>query len=454
MTRVQPGETMTQRISNTLTVMLLALAFLTFPAIVAARAAVDIQEITTDKGIKVWLVEDYTVPIISVRFAFKGGSVQDPAGKEGLTTLMSGLFDEGAGDLDADAFQERLDDVGAEIGFTAGQDVVLGQMRTLADERANAFELLSLAVNSPRFDEEPVNRIRSQMLTGIQREMRDPEALGQQAYAKALYGDHPYARRAGGTLESLPAITQEDLKTLHKRTFARSNFYIAVVGAIDAETLKGELDRVFGELPQQAELTEIPFVEPKLDQVVLYPYDLPQSTLQMTYPGIDRNDPEFFPAFLMNHILGGGVFSSRLFNEVREKRGLTYGVGSGLINGDYSNSLFIGTSTRADRAQETLQVIRDTIQTFLDEGATEEELEATKTYLVGAYPINNLDSSSSVASTLVQLQIDDRGVDYIERRVGYIEAVTLEQVKAAAERLLKAKPAVLIIGPETAGNGG
>lgn len=454
MTRVQSGETMTQRISNTLTVMLLALAFLTFPAIVAARAAVDIQEITTDKGIKVWLVEDYTVPIISVRFAFKGGSVQDPAGKEGLTTLMTGLFDEGAGDLDADAFQERLDDVGAEIGFSAGQDVVQGQMRTLADERANAFELLRLAVNSPRFDQEPVNRIRSQMLTGIQREMRDPEALGQQAYVKALYGDHPYARRAGGTLESLPTITQEDLKALHKRTFARSNFYVAVVGAIDAETLKGELDRVFGELPEQAELTEIPFVEPKLDQVVQYPYDLPQSTLQMTYPGIDRDDPEFFPAFLMNHILGGGVFSSRLFNEVREKRGLTYGVGSGLINGDYSNSLFIGTSTRADRAQETLQVIRDTIQAFLDEGATEDELQATKTYLVGAYPINNLDSSSSVASTLVQLQIDDRGVDYIDRRVGYIEAVTLEQVKAAAERLLKAKPAVLIIGPEAAGNGG
>src|SRR5690606_16213674 len=197
--------------------------------------------------------------------------VQDPVGKEGQTTLMTGLFDEGAGDLDADAFQERLDEVGAEIGFSAGQDVVQGQMRTLADERANAFELLRLAVHSPPFDLEPVDRIRSQMLTGIQREMRDPEALGQQAYVQALYGDHPYARRSGGTLESLPTISQEDLKTLHKRTFARSNFYVAVVGAIDAESLKGELDRVFGELPVQAELTEIPFVQPKLDQAVQHP---------------------------------------------------------------------------------------------------------------------------------------------------------------------------------------
>lgn len=453
MTRAHTGDTMIHRFANTLTVTFLALAFLTFPAIIAARAAVDIQEITTEKGIKVWLVEDYTVPIISVRFAFKGGTVQDPAGKEGLSTLMTGLFDEGAGDLDADAFQERLDDVGAEISFSAGRDVLQGQMRTLADERANAFDLLRLAVNSPRFDQEPVDRIRSQMLTGIQRELHDPEALGQQAFAKALYGDHPYARRANGTLESLASITPDDLHGLHKRLFARSNFYVAVVGAIDAETLKTELDRVFGDLPAQAELTEIAHVEPKLDQEVDYPYDLPQATLQMVYPGIDRDDPEFFPAFLMNHILGGGDFSSRLFNEVREKRGLTYGVGSGLMNGDYANSLFIGTSTRADRAEETLQVIRDTIKTFLDEGATAAELEATKTYLIGAYPINNLDSSSSVASTLVQLQIDNRGIDYIERRVGYIEAVTLEQVKDAAKRLLTAKPAVLIIGPE-AGNGG
>lgn len=453
MTRAHIGDTMIHRFANTLTVTFLALAFLTFPAIVAARAAVDIQEITTDKGIKVWLVEDYTVPIISVRFAFKGGTVQDPVGKEGLSTLMTGLFDEGAGDLDADAFQERLDDAGAEMSFSASRDVIQGQMRTLADERANAFDLLHLAVTSPRFDQEPVDRIRSQMLTGIQREMRDPETLGQQAFAKALYGDHPYARRANGTLESLASMTPDDLHALHKRLFARSNFYVAVVGAIDAETLKTELDRVFGDLPAQAELTEIAHVEPKLDQEVDYPYDLPQATLQMVYPGIDRDDPEFFPAFLMNHILGGGDFSSRLFNEVREKRGLTYGVGSGLMNGDYANSLFIGTSTRADRAAETLQVIRDTIKTFLDEGATAAELEATKTYLVGAYPINNLDSSSSVASTLVQLQIDNRGIDYIDRRVGYIEAVTLEQVKDAAKRLLTAKPAVLIIGPE-AGNGG
>ena len=445
---------MSARIHQLLAVFLLAIAFVTLPPIMAARAAVDIQEVKSDSGVTAWLVEDYTVPIIVTRFAFRGGASQDPAGKEGITNLMTGLFDEGAGDMDADTFQERLDEVGAEMSFSAGRDTVYGNMRMLAEERDNAFELLRLAVTSPRFDEEPINRIRAQINTSIQQSMRDPNSLGQDVFAKALYGDHPYARRSDGTLESLAGVTADDLRELHGRTFARSNISIAVVGAIDAETLKKELDRVFGSLPAEAKLTLVAKVEPKLGQEVAYPYALPQSTIQLVYPGIDREDPEFFAAFMMNHVLGGGTFSSRLFNEVREKRGLTYGIGSGLYTSDYANSLMIGTSTRADRTQEALQVIRDTIRTLLDEGVDEEELATAKTYLIGAYAINNLDSSSALARTLVELQRDNRGIDYINRRAGYIEAVTAEQVEAVAKRLLTAEPAVLVIGPESSTNGG
>ncbi len=445
---------MSARIHQLLAVFLLAIAFVTLPPIMAARAAVDIQEVKSDSGVTAWLVEDYTVPIIVTRFAFRGGASQDPAGKEGITNLMTGLFDEGAGDMDADTFQERLDEVGAEMSFSAGRDTVYGNMRMLAEERDNAFELLRLAVTSPRFDEEPINRIRAQINTSIQQSMRDPNSLGQDVFAKALYGDHPYARRSDGTLESLASVTADDLRVLHGRTFARSNISIAVVGAIDAETLKKELDRVFGSLPAEAKLTLVAKVEPKLGQEVAYPYALPQSTIQLVYPGIDREDPEFFAAFMMNHVLGGGTFSSRLFNEVREKRGLTYGIGSGLYTSDYANSLMIGTSTRADRTQEALQVIRDTIRTLLDEGVDEEELATAKTYLIGAYAINNLDSSSALARTLVELQRDNRGIDYINRRAGYIEAVTAEQVEAVAKRLLTAEPAVLVIGPESSTNGG
>jgi zinc protease len=441
------------RFTLALTTLFLALIFLTLPAVMPARAAVDIQEVTSESGVKAWLVEDYTVPIISVRFAFKGGSTQDPEGKEGISTLMTGLFDEGAGDFDADAFQERLDEVGAEMSFNATRDAVYGEMRMLEEGNEDAFELLRLAVNNPRFDQEPVDRIRAQIMTRIQRDMRDPQSLGQEEFARALYGDHPYARRSDGTDETLASVTPEDLTSLHARTFARANVSIGVVGAIDAETLKGVLDKVFGDLPQEPELLPVEHVSPKLDQEVSYAYPLPQATLQLVYPGVARDDPEFFPAFLMNHILGGGTFSSRLFDEVREKRGLAYGVGSGLHTGEYANMLAIGTSTRADRAQETLELIRDVVRGMAEEGPTEEELARAKTYLVGAYPINNLDSSAAIARTLVELQLDDRGIDYIDRRVGYINAVTLDQVKAAARRLLVAEPAILVIGPE-AGDGG
>ncbi|MFC3726574.1 M16 family metallopeptidase [Neoaquamicrobium sediminum] len=441
------------RFTLTLTTLLLALMFLTLPAVLPARAAVDIQEVTSDSGVKAWLVEDYTVPIISVRFAFNGGSTQDPEGKEGVSTLMTGLFDEGAGDLDADAFQERLDEVGAEMSFNATRDAVYGQMRVLEEGRDDAFDLLRLAVNNPRFDQEPVDRIRAQIMTRIQRDMRDPESLGQEEFARALYGDHPYARRSDGTDETLGSVKPEDLKALHARTFARSNVSIGVVGAIDAETLKTMLDKVFGDLPQEPELLPVEHVSPKLDQKISYAYPLPQATIQLVYPGIARDDPEFFPAFLMNHILGGGTFSSRLFDEVREKRGLAYGVGSGLHTGEYADMLTIGTSTRADRAKETLELIRDVVRGMAQEGPTEAELERAKTYLIGAYPINNLDSSAAIARTLVELQLDDRGIDYIDRRVGYINAVTLDQVKAAARRLLIAEPAILVIGPEAADGG-
>lgn len=443
------------RFTGALTVLLLAVVFLTFPALAPARAEVDIKEVRSDGGITAWLVEDYTVPIVTVNFAFKGGSVQDPAGKDGLSNLMAGLFDEGAGDLDADAFQERLDDVGAEMSFDARRDAVYGAMRMLAEEREAAFELLRLAVNQPRFDAEPVERIRAQILTGIQRDMRDPNALGREEFARALYGDHPYARRAEGTVETLAAITADDLHALHGRTFARSGLHVAVVGAIDAETLKAELDRVFGGLPAEQGLEPVGKAQIKFDQRVNYVYALPQASLQLVYPGIEREDPTFFAAFLMNHVLGGGTFSSRLFDEVREKRGLAYGVGSSLITSDHADMLMIGTSTRADRAQEALGVIRDVVRDVAENGVTEQELAKAKTYLVGAYPINNLDSSTAVARTLLELQKDGRGIDYIERRVALIEAVTLDEIKKAAAKLLTAEPAVLVIGPEANdGSGG
>lgn len=421
-------------------------------AAVPARAEVKIQEVVSSSGVKAWLVEDYTVPIISIRFAFKGGSTQDPAGKEGLANLMTGLFDEGAGDLDSDAFQIRLDDAAAEMGFSASPDATYGSMRMLAEGQDEAFALLRMATTSPRFDQAPIDRIRGQIVAGIEASALDPSTKGQIAWREALYPGHPYSRREEGTKETLAGITRDDLKAFHGRVFARDNVTVGVVGAIDAETLKKRLDEVFGALPEKAQLSPVERAQTKLGQQIRVDYNLPQTSIQLAWPGLERADPDYFAAYLMNHILGGGTFSSRLFEEVREKRGLAYGVDSFLYNRDYDAGLVVSTATRADRAAETLAIIRAETKRMADEGPTPEELAFAKKYVIGAYAIANLDSSGAIARTLVQLQMDGLGIDYIDRRVKLIDDVTLDQVKAVAKRLLSAEPAVMLVGP--AGTGG
>jgi zinc protease len=413
-----------------------------------ASAEVSIQDVTSPKGIHAWLVEDYTVPIVTIRFAFAGGTSQDPGGKEGLANLMTGLFDEGAGDLDSDAFQVKLDDAGAEMRFEANRDRIYGSMRMLASEKDAAFGLLKLAVEKPRFDQKPIDRIRAQVIAGIRGSENDPNTQAGIAMAKALYGDHPYSRRTEGTPETLATITPDDLKAFHHRQFARDNLTVAVVGAIDAEALKKVLDEVFGGLPEKADLTPVPDVKPKLGQLVQIAYDLPQTSLHLFYPGVRRNAPDFFAAYLMNQVLGGGTFSSRLFEEVREKRGLAYGAGSGLIDREHATGLTIQTATRSDKAEETLKIVREVVKKMAEQGPTAEELAEVKKYVVGAFAIANLDSSAAIARTLVDLQIDHLGIDYIQTREAKIDAVTLDEVKAEAKKLLSVEPAILIVGPK------
>jgi zinc protease len=416
-----------------------------------ASAEVKIQEVVSSKGVKAWLVEDYTVPIISVRFAFRGGSTQDPAGKQGIANLMTGLFDEGAGDMDSDQFQLALDDAGAEMSFSAGSDAIYGSMRMLADSQDNAFSLLRTAILSPRFDQAPVDRIRAQIAAGIEASERDPEQRGQVAWREAIYVGHPYAQPGEGTVASLSAITRDDLLAFHKQQFARDNLTVGVVGAIDAESLKKRLDELFGDLPEKAGLVKVERAAPKLGQQINIEYDLPQTSIYMAWPGIDRDDPQFFAAYLMDHIFGGGTFSSRLFTEVREKRGLAYSVNSALVNRDFDATMQVMTGTRADRAAETLSIIKTEAKRMADQGPTAEELEFAKKYVIGAYAINNLDSSAAIARTLVQLQMDHLGIDYIQRRVKLINDVTLDDVTAVAKRLLTAEPAVMLVGPKASG---
>ncbi len=408
--------------------------------------ALEIQEVTSPKGIKAWLVEDDSVPLISVRFAFKGGSVQDPEGKEGLANLMTGLFDEGAGDMPSDAYQERLDNIGAEMSFSASQDDISGGMRMLKENSPSAFDMLALAIQKPRFDQAAIDRIRGQVVAGIKASKNDPNTIASQKFAEVLYGKHPYANRSEGTEQSLEAITRDDLLQAHQKLFGKDQLKIGVVGAISAEELAPLLDKLFGDLQDKAELKPVEPAKVALGATTSVTYDLPQTTINMVYPGVKRSDKDFFAAYLMNQVLGVG-FTSRLYNEVREKRGLAYTVGSVLRDRDYASNLHISTGTRPDRAQQSLDVIRAEVARMAKSGVTEEELAAAKSFAIGAYAINNLDSSVAVARTLVGLQDQNLGRDYIDRRADLINAVTAEDVKAVAAKLLKADPAILVVGP-------
>lgn len=412
-----------------------------------AMAAVEFQQITSPKGIDAWLVEDYSVPIITIRFAFEGGATQDPAGKEGLSDLITALFDEGAGDLDSEAFQIRLDDAGAEMGFASDLDAVYGSMRLLADQRDEALGLLKLAIEAPRFDQNPIDRMRAQLVSGLRASAQNPQTAAQKMWAKAIYGEHPYARPSEGTIETLAAITAEDLHAFHRAVFARANLHVGIVGAIDAATARTVLDDLFGALPEQPTLQPVPDAPLALGQDLAVGYPLPQTSIYMAYPGLARTDPQFFAAYLMTDILGGDSLLSRLNEEVREKRGLSYGVGANLLNLEHANALVIGTSTGADRAGETLGVIKDVVEGMATQGPTPEELASAKKYLIGSYALNELSSSSAIANTMVSLQLRDLGPDYITDRTDKINAVTIEDVKGVAAALLGTKPTTMLLGP-------
>lgn len=413
----------------------------------AAAGAVEIKTVDSASGVSAWLVEDYSVPIVTVAMSFEGGSSQDPQGKEGLANLLTTLFDEGAGPLDSAAFQAKEEQLGVTLEFSDGRDAMSGVLRTLRDDRAEAFEMLRLSLNELRFEQAAIDRMRGQLQSRIQRRAADPNTQAGDALRDSLFGEHPYGRRSQGTVESLAAITRDDIVGQFRKLFARSNLKVSVVGAISAEETAAMLDQVFGGLPQQAELTPVPEAELKFGDRIEIDSPAPQTTVMLALPGVKRSDPDFFAAFLVTQVLGGGTFSSRLYEEVREKRGLAYSVGADLSSFDHAAYLSASSGTRSDRAAETLSIIRSEIARMAAEGPTQEELDRVKRYVIGSYAINFLDTSVKIARALVTMQTEGLGIDYIDRREELIDAVTLEQAKAVAARLLGQEPTTVVVGP-------
>jgi zinc protease len=417
-------------------ILLLALpAGLAALLLVAPARAVTIDRVVSPGGIEAWLVQDHSLPIVTLELSFRGGAATDPAGKSGLATMTTALLDEGAGALDSQAFQGREEDLASAVHFNAGQDYVTGGLSTIRANMPAAFELLRLAVNEPRFDEDAVARIRGDLIAATARRLENPNAIAGRVWWRNAFAGHPYARSTDGTASDLKAIAVADLRQFMRQRLARDVLQIGIVGDITPDELKPLLDKTFGALPAKAAPAALPETSAKNGGVLLLVKKaIPQSVAVFGEAGIKRDDPDWYAATIDNYILGGGGFGSRLMREIREKRGLAYGVNTYLVPQLLSGVIYGTVATQNDRVAESIALIRQEWQRMRDDGPTAQELADAKTYLTGSFALQ-FDSTGHIAGILLQLQQDNLGIDYLERRNALIEGVTLEDAKRVARRL-------------------
>ena len=403
----------------------------------ASANAFTIQEVTSPGGIKAWLVEEHAIPLMAMNYSFKGGTELEPAGKEGVSSFLTGMMDEGAGDMLSAEFQKKRDELAFRMSFDAGSDFFEGGFQTLTKNRDASTDLLRLAITAPRFDAEPLDRVRQQFLLNVKDKEQDPPTMAWQAWMDEILPGDPYSRPDDGTEATIAAITADDLKDAHRHIFNRDTLQVAVVGDITAKELGPLLDKVFGGLPEKApEQPKLPEAKPAMGpKLKVIERDMPQSVIAFGTEGIKRDDPDFIPAFVMSEILGSGGLTSLLSEEIREKRGLTYGVSYGLSPMDrvglYAGSL----QTKNESAGEALDAAREVIKKYAKEGPTQKDLDEAKTFLTGSYALR-FSSNGAIANQLLGIQQQNLGIDYVQKRNALVEAVTLDQVKAQARRLL------------------
>ena len=409
-------------------------------------SAMTIEKIVSPSGIEAWLVREKAVPLVTLNYAFHGGASQDEADKAGTAHLAADMLDEGAGDIDSKTFHERLENHAIEMTFQVGRDYLHGSLRALNEHRDEAFDLLRLALARPRFDADAIDRVRGQEMASLQRDTTNPNDLASRRWWETAFPGHPYGRETKGTLETMPRIIVDDLREYVRRVFARNELTISIVGDVDAKTAGELVDRAFAGLPAKNDLKPVANAKPAgLGRRIVINVDVPQAVVTFGGQGIARNDPDFMAAYIVNHILGGGAFSSRLYKEVREKRGLAYGVSDSLVWFKRAAVMLGGTATQADRTADALAVIEQEIKRMASDGPTPDELAAAKSFLKGSYALG-LDTSAKIAAQLTQIQIDNLGIDYIQRRGTLIDAVTIEDAKRVARRLYSGGMLVTVAG--------
>jgi zinc protease len=404
-----------------------------------------VQEVVSPLGIRAFLIHDRSLPIVSLMASFRRGAALDPDELAGLSHMTAGLIDEGAGPYDSQAFRAALEDDAIRLGFDADRDAIHLELKTLSTNREKAFDLLRLALTRPRFDDEPVVRIRSQIQADLRRRSTDPDHLAGRAWHHLAFDGHPYAHSVRGTPESVAAIDVGAMREVVASRLGRDRLCVGVSGDIDADELARALDHIFGELPAIGGDIAGPPTMPRTGAVHIVPMPIPQSVVQFGHGGIGRMDPDHYPAYIVNYILGGGGFSSRLTEEIREKRGLAYSVYSYLHDTELSPLWLGGLATKNEQVALSLELLRTELRRMAEGDVDAVELKDAKTYLTGSFPLR-LTSNDQVAKALLGMQVWDLGLDFLDRRNGLVEAVTLDDARRAAKRLFDQPLLVTIVG--------
>ncbi len=408
---------------------------LTLLAAFPARADVNIQEVISPGGLKAWLVQEPSIPFVALDIRFRGGASLEAADKRGSINLMTALLEEGAGEMDARAFARASEGLASSFRFSVDDDALAVSTRFLTENQDASIALLKQALQNPRFDQDAIDRVRGQVLSGILSSNKDPNDIARKTMDRLMYGDHPYGLPRSGSIETVTALTRDDLIAAHAGVLARDRIYIAAVGDITPEALGQVMDELLGDLPE----TGAP-MPPDADVtiptgVTVVDFPTPQSVAIFAQKGLSQKDDDWFAATVMNQVLGGGSFESRLMDEIREKRGLTYGVYSYLVPMDLAETYQGSVSSANDRIAEAISVIRDEWSKMADSGVTQQELDDAKTYITGSYPLR-FDGNQQIASILVGMQMLDLPIDYIPTRNEKVEAVTLGDVQRVASDLL------------------
>lgn len=416
-----------------------------------ARRSLDIQTWKTAEGAKVLFVEAHELPMFDMRLTFAAGSSQDQ-NLPGVAVLTNAMLNEGVKGKDVTAIAQGFEGLGADFSNGAYRDMAVASIRSLSatDKREPALKLFSEVVGKPTFPADSLTRIKNQLLASFEYKKQNPGSLAGEELFKRLYGNHPYGHPSEGTAESIKPITLAQLKAFHAKAYAAGNAVIALVGDLSRDEAQAIAAQVSASLPKGPALAKLPTpAEPKAGETHIE-FPSKQTHLMLAQLGIKRNDPDYAALSLGNSVLGGGGFGSRLMTEVREKRGLTYGVSSGFTPMQTQGPFMIGLQTRAELSENTLKLVQDIVRDFLANGPTQKELDDAKRELAGSFPLTAA-SNSSIVAQLGAIGFYDLPLTFLEDFMTQSQSVTVEQVKEVMNKHLSADKMVIVTaGPTVA----